>query len=60
LIQVARATQEAVVDAEIDAMSSSSQVEQGLRRVTEEHRVAIVDTSYYGARRAAEVTAELG
>lgn len=53
------ATKEAVVDGEIDAVLLSWQVEEGLRRLSEEHRVAIVET-YYRARPAAEVATELG
>ena len=63
LTQAAASTQEAVVDggtdADIDAALLSWQVEEGLRRLTEEHRVAIVET-YYRARPAAEVAASLG
>ncbi len=63
LSTAATSTQEAVVDgqtdAEIDAVLLSWQVEEGLRRLTEEHRVAIVET-YYRARPAAEVAASLG
>jgi len=58
-----QSTREAVVDGgtdvEIDAVLLSWQVEEGLRRLTEEHRVAIVET-YYRARPAAEVAASLG
>ncbi len=63
LSREAASTQEAVVgggtDGEIDAVLLSWQVEEGLRRLTEEHRVAIVET-YYRARPAADVAASLG
>lgn len=54
-----QATQEVVADDEIDAVIVAWQVEEGLRRLTAEHRSAIVET-YYRGRPAAEVAVDLG
>lgn len=54
-----QASLEPVADDEIDAVILTWQVEEGLRRLTKEHRTAIVET-YYRARPAAEVAASLG
>ncbi|MFN2607125.1 MAG: sigma-70 family RNA polymerase sigma factor [Acidimicrobiales bacterium] len=49
----------AVTDDDLDAALLSWQVEEGLRRLTDEHRVALVET-YYRGRSSVDVAAELG